>query len=335
MHANHREEIAEVAAGDIAAIIGPRYTMTGDTLCDQDHQVILEAITFPEPVIDQAIEPKSRADQDKLANAMARLAEEDPTFRLRTDEETGQTIISGMGELHLEVITDRMMREFGVQANIGRPQVSYKETITRPARIEERFVRQTGGRGQYAHVVLEFEPNEPGKGYEFVDQIVGGAIPREYIPAVNSGIQGAIQTGGVAGYPVVDIRARLVDGSFHPVDSSEMAFSIAGSMALKEGIRRGGPQILEPIMKVEVVTPEEFMGDAMGDLNARRGQIEGMEMRGNAQVIRAMVPLANMFGYATALRSMTQGRASYTMEFDHYAPVPQSLAEELTAKARR
>ena len=335
MHANHREEISEVAAGDIAAIIGPRYTMTADTLCDQDHPIVLEAITFPEPVIDQAIEPKSRADQDKLSNALVRLAEEDPTFRLRTDEDSGQTIISGMGELHLEVITDRMMREFGVQANIGRPQVSYKETISRPTRIDQRFVRQTGGKGQYAHVVLDFEPNEPGKGYEFVDKIVGGTIPREYIPAVNSGIRQAMQTGGVAGYPVVDVRATLVDGSFHPVDSSEMAFSIAGSMALKEGIRKGAPQILEPIMRVEVVTPEEFMGDAMGDLNSRRGQIEGMEMRGNAQVIRAMVPLANMFGYATALRSMSQGRASYTMEFDHYAPVPQSLAEELTAKARR
>ena len=335
MHANHREEISEVAAGDIAAIIGPRYTMTADTLCDQDHPIVLEAITFPEPVIDQAIEPKSRADQDKLSNALVRLAEEDPTFRLRTDEDSGQTIISGMGELHLEVITDRMMREFGVQANIGRPQVSYKETISRPTRIDQRFVRQTGGKGQYAHVVLEFEPNEPGKGYEFVDKIVGGTIPREYIPAVNSGIRQAMQTGGVAGYPVVDVKATLVDGSFHPVDSSEMAFSIAGSMALKEGIRKGAPQILEPIMRVEVVTPEEFMGDAMGDLNARRGHIEGMEMRGNAQVIRAMVPLANMFGYATALRSMSQGRASYTMEFDHYAPVPQSLAEELTAKARR
>src|SRR5919199_1224270 len=291
MHANHREEISEVAAGDIAAIIGPRYTMTGDTLCDQDHPIMLEAITSPEPVIDQAIEPKSRADQDKLSNALVRLAEEDPTFRLRTDEDSGQTIISGMGELHLEVITDRMMRDF--------------------------------------------EPNEPGKGYEFVDKIVGGTIPREYIPAVNNGIRQAMQTGGVAGYPVVDVKATLVDGSFHPVDSSEMAFSIAGSMALKEGIRKGSPQILEPIMRVEVVTPEEFMGDVMGDLNARRGQIEGMEMRGNAQVIRAMVPLANMFGYATALRSMSQGRASYTMEFDHYAPVPQSLAEELTAKARR
>ncbi len=335
MHANHREEISEVAAGDIAAIIGPRYTMTADTLCDQDHPIVLEAITFPEPVIDQAIEPKSRADQDKLSNALVRLAEEDPTFRLRTDEDSGQTIISGMGELHLEVITDRMMREFGVQANIGRPQVSYKETISRPAHIDQRFVRQTGGKGQYAHVVLDIEPNEPGKGYEFVDKIVGGTIPREYIPAVNSGIRQAMQTGGVAGYPVVDVRATLVDGSFHPVDSSEMAFSIAGSMALKEGIRKGAPQILEPIMRVEVVTPEEFMGDAMGDLNSRRGQIEGMEMRGNAQVIRAMVPLANMFGYATALRSMSQGRASYTMEFDHYAPVPQSLAEELTAKARR
>ncbi len=335
MHANHREEITEVTAGDIAAIIGPRYTFTGDTLCDQDRPVILESITFPQPVIDQSIEPKSRADQDKLTTALVRLAEEDPTFRMRTDEDSGQTIISGMGELHLEVITDRMLREFGVQANIGKPQVSYKETITRPTHVDHRFVRQTGGKGQYAHVVIDVEPQEQGKGYEFEDRIVGGVIPREYIPAVNKGIEAALPTAGVAGYPVVDVKVRLVDGSFHPVDSSEMAFSTAGSMAIKDAIRRGAPQVLEPVMRVEVVTPEEFMGDVMGDLNSRRGQIQGMEMRGNAQVIRAMVPLANMFGYATALRSMSQGRASYTMEFDHYAPLPQNLAEELAAKNRR
>jgi elongation factor G len=335
MHAAHREEITEVIAGDIAAIIGPRYTMTGDTLCDQDEPIVLESIVFPEPVIDQSVEPKSRADQDKLTNALVRLAEEDPTFRVRTDEESAQTIISGMGELHLEVITDRMLREFGVQANIGKPQVAYRETITRPARVDHRFVRQTGGKGQFAHVVIEVAPQEQGKGYEFVDKIVGGVIPREYIPAVNKGIQGAIQSGGVAGYPVVDIKVSLVDGSFHPVDSSEMAFSTAGSMAFKEAIRKGAPQVLEPVMKVEVTTPEEFMGDVMGDLNSRRGHIIGMEMRGNAQVLRAMVPLANMFGYVGTLRSMTQGRAVYSMEFDHYAPLPPALADELAAKNRR
>jgi elongation factor G len=335
MHAAHREEITEVAAGDIAAIIGPRYTMTGDTLCDQDEPIMLESIVFAEPVIDQSVEPKSRADQDKLTNALVRLAEEDPTFRVRTDEESGQTIISGMGELHLEVMADRMMREFGVQANIGKPQVAYRETITRPARVDHRFVRQTGGKGQFAHVVIEVEPQEQGKGYEFDDKIVGGVIPREYIPAVNKGIQGAMQSGGVAGYPVVDVKVSLLDGSFHPVDSSEMAFSTAGSMAFKEAIRKGAPQVLEPVMKVEVTTPEEFMGDVMGDLNSRRGHISGMEMRGNAQVLRAMVPLANMFGYVGSLRSMTQGRAVYSMEFDHYAPLPQALADELAAKNRR
>jgi elongation factor G len=335
MHAAHREEITEVAAGDIAAIIGSRYTTTGDTLCDQDNPVVLESIVFPEPVIDQSIEPKSRGDQDKLTNALVRLAEEDPTFRVRTDEESGQTIISGMGELHLDVITDRMLREFGVQANIGKPQVAYRETITRPARVDHTFKRQTGGKGQFARVILEVEPQEPGKGYEFANKIVGGTIPREYIPAVDKGIQGAMQTGGLAGYPVVDVKVNLVDGAFHDVDSSEMAFSIAGSMAFKEALRKGAPQVLEPMMKVEVITPEEFMGDVMGDLNSRRGNILGMDPRGNAQVIRASVPLANMFGYVGQLRSMSQGRAQYSMEFDHYAALPQHLADELVAKNRR
>jgi elongation factor G len=335
MHAAHREEISEVAAGDIAAIIGPRYTMTGDTLCDQDNPVILESIIFPEPVIDQSIEPKSRGDQDKLTNALVRMAEEDPTFRVRTDEESGQTIISGMGELHLDVITDRMMREFGVQANIGKPQVAYRETITRPARIDHTFKRQTGGKGQFARVVIEVTPQEAGKGYEFEDKIVGGSVPREYIPAVNKGIQGALQSGPLASYPVVDVKVSLVDGAYHEVDSSEMAFSTAGSMAFKEAMRKGAPQVLEPVMKVEVTTPEEFMGDVMGDLNSRRGQIGGMEPLGNAQVIRADVPLANMFGYVGQLRSMSQGRAAYSMEFDHYAPLPQALADELAAKNRR
>ncbi len=335
MSANARTEIDEVQAGDIAAVIGLANTFTGDTLCDPDQPVVLESITFPEPVIDQSIEPKSRADQDKLTSGLVRLAEEDPTFRLRTDEDSGQTIISGMGELHLEIITDRLQREFNVSANIGKPQVSYKETITRPTHVDHTFKRQTGGKGQFAHVVIDVEPQERGKGYEFEDKIVGGAIPREYIPAVSKGIEGALPSAGVAGYPVVDVKVRLVDGSYHDVDSSEMAFSIVASMAIKEAIRKGAPQVLEPMMRVEVVTPEEFMGDAMGDLNSRRGQIQGMEMRGNAQVIRAFVPLANMFGYATALRSMSQGRASYSMEFDHYAPLPQTLAEELAAKNRR
>jgi elongation factor G len=335
MHAAHREEITEVEAGDIAAIIGPRYTMTGDTLCDQARPILLESIVFPEPVIDQSIEPKSRGDQDKLTNALLRMAEEDPTFRMRTDEDSGQTIISGMGELHLDVITDRMMREFGVQANIGKPQVAYRETITRPSHVDHTFKRQTGGKGQFAHVVIDVSPQEQGKGYEFESKIVGGVIPREYIPAIDKGIRGSLQSGGFAGYPVVDVKVTLVDGSYHEVDSSEMAFSTAGSMAFKEGMRRGAPQVLEPVMKVEVTTPDEFMGDVMGDLNARRGQIGGMVQRGNAQVITADVPLANMFGYVGTLRSMTQGRAAYSMEFHHYAPVPAALAEELVEKSRR
>jgi len=333
MHANHREEVEWIGAGDICAVIGLKKTFTGDTLCDADHPILLEPIQFPEPVISVAVEPKTRADQDKLAIALQRLAEEDPTFQVRTDPESGQTIISGMGELHLEVIVDRMQREFKVAANIGRPQVAYKETITRPVRVEGRFVRQTGGRGQYGHVWLELEPLPRGSGFVFADRIVGGVVPKEYIPAVEAGIREAMQSGGVSGYPVIDLKAVLVDGSYHEVDSSEMAFKIAASMALKEGVRRGNPVILEPIMRVEVVVPEEFTGDVIGDLNARRGRIEGMEMRAGAQVIRAMVPLATMFGYATDLRSMTQGRGTYTMEFDHYAPVPESIAQELMAKA--
>ena len=333
MHANHREEVEWIGAGDICAVIGLKKTFTGDTLCDPDHPILLEPIQFPEPVISVAVEPKTRADQDKLAIALQRLAEEDPTFQVRTDPESGQTIISGMGELHLEVIVDRMQREFKVAANIGRPQVAYKETITRPVRVEGRFVRQTGGRGQYGHVWLELEPLPRGSGFVFEDRIVGGVVPKEYIPAVEAGIREAMQSGGVSGYPVIDLKAVLVDGSYHEVDSSEMAFKIAASMALKEGVRRGNPVILEPIMRVEVVVPEEFTGDVIGDLNARRGRIEGMEMRAGAQVIRAMVPLATMFGYATDLRSMTQGRGTYTMEFDHYAPVPESIAQELMAKA--
>jgi elongation factor G len=333
MHANHREEVEWIGAGDICAVIGLKKTFTGDTLCDPDHPILLEPIQFPEPVISVAVEPKTRADQDKLAIALQRLAEEDPTFQVRTDPESGQTIISGMGELHLEVIVDRMQREFKVAANIGRPQVAYKETITRPVRVEGRFVRQTGGRGQYGHVWLELEPLPRGSGFVFEDRIVGGVVPKEYIPAVEAGIREAMQSGGVSGYPVIDLKAVLVDGSYHEVDSSEMAFKIAASMALKEGVRRGNPVVLEPIMRVEVVVPEEFTGDVIGDLNARRGRIEGMEMRAGAQVIRAMVPLATMFGYATDLRSMTQGRGTYTMEFDHYAPVPESIAQELMAKA--
>ncbi len=335
MHANSREEIPSVSAGDIAAVIGLKSTFTGDTLCDPANPVVLESIVFPEPVISVSIEPKTRVDQDKMGAALGRLAEEDPTFRLRTNEETAQTVIEGMGELHLEVIVDRLMREFRVDANVGRPQVAYKETITQPVRVEGRHVRQSGGKGQYGHVIVEFEPQEQGKGYEFEDKIVGGAIPREYIAPVNAGIQEAMLTGGQAGFPLVDVKARLVDGSFHDVDSSEMAFKIAGSLALKEAVRKGRPNILEPIMEVEVTTPDEFMGDVIGDLNARRGQIQGMEMRAGAQVVKAFVPLAAMFGYATDLRSATQGRATYSMQFDHYAPVPANLAAEMVAKAQR
>jgi elongation factor G len=335
MHANHREDIASVSAGDIAAVIGLKSTFTGDTLSDPAAPVILESITFPEPVISVSIEPRTRADQDKMGAALGRLAEEDPTFRLRTNEETGQTVIEGMGELHLEVIVDRMLREFRVDANVGRPQVAYKETITVPVKAEGRHVRQSGGRGQYGHAVVEFEPQDRGQGYVFEDKIVGASIPREYIPAVDAGIREALLTGGEAGFPIVDVKARLVDGSFHEVDSSEMAFKIAGSLALKEAVRRGRPAILEPIMEVEVTTPDDFMGDVIGDLNSRRGHIQGMEMRAGAQVVKAFVPLASMFGYATDLRSATQGRATYSMQFDHYAPLPSTLAQEMVAKARR
>ncbi len=331
MHANHREDLQQVGAGAIAAAVGLKQTTTGDTLCDPDHPVVLEAIDFPDPVIDVAVEPKTKADQDKLAQALQRLAEEDPTFRVRTNEETGQTIIAGMGELHLEIIVDRLMREFRVDANVGRPQVAYRETIRNAVQgIHGRFVRQTGGRGQFGHVVIDMAPNEPGVGYTFENKIVGGAIPREYIPSVDSGIQEAMEAGILAGFPVVDVGIRLVDGSYHDVDSSEMAFKVAGSMAFKEASKRAKPVLLEPVMAVEVVTPEEYMGDVIGNINSRRGQIEGMEPRGNAQVIRARVPLAEMFGYATDVRTMSQGRATYTMQFLHYAEVPHSIAEKLT-----
>jgi elongation factor G len=334
MHANHREDIEEVYAGDIAAMVGPKQSYTGDTICDPDKPIVLESIRFPEPVVELAIEPKTKADQDKMAIALNRLADEDPTFRVYTNQETGQTIIKGMGELHLEVIVDRMRREYKVEANQGKPQVSYRESITVPTDIDERFVRQTGGKGQFAHVKVKFEPMTQGSGFEFVNGIVGGAIPREYIPAVEQGIREAMQTGVIAGYPVVDIKATLYDGSFHEVDSSEMAFKIAASMALKNAVRKAKPQLLEPIMKVETVTPEDFLGTVLGDLNSRRGRVEGMEARGNAQVVRAMVPLASMFGYTTELRSSTQGRATSSMEFDHYDALPNALAEEIIAKQR-
>jgi elongation factor G len=335
MHANHREEVDEIKAGNICAVIGLKSTVTGDTLSDLDAPVILESITFPEPVISVSVEPKTRSDSDKMGAALARLAEEDPTFRVHTDEETGQTVLDGMGELHLEVLVDRMMREFRVEANVGRPQVAYRETITVPVKVEGLHKRQTGGSGQYGHAVVEFEPQERGAGYEFEDAIVGGSIPREFIKPVDQGIQEALQTGGNAGFPIVDVKARLVDGSYHDVDSSEMAFRTAGRLAVREMLRKGRTAILEPIMKVEVTTPEDFMGDVIGDINARRGQINGMEDRAGAQVINAFVPLSNMFGYTTDLRSMTQGRAMSSMEFDHYAPLPESMAQEMVAKANR
>ena len=335
MHSNHREEISEVSAGNICAVIGLKSTFTGDTLSDPEHPVILENITFPEPVISISVEPKTRADQDKMGNALARLAEEDPTFRVRTNEETGQTLIDGMGELHLAIIIDRMMREFKVEANVGQPQVAYRETITQPVRVEGRHVRQSGGKGQYGHVIVEFSPQERGAGYVFEDKTVGGSVPREFVNPTNQGIQEALATGGVAGFPVVDVKAELVDGSYHDVDSSEMAFKIAGSLSVRAAMQKGRPVILEPIMSVEVTTPEDFMGDVIGDLNSRRGQIQGMEERAGAQVVRANVPLANMFGYVTDLRSMTQGRAVSSMEFNHYAPLPENLAQDFVAKAQR
>jgi elongation factor G len=332
MHANHREERDLLGAGEIAAIVGLKATTTGDTLAVDTAPIRLESMTFPDPVIAVAIEPKTKGDQDKLGSGLQRLSEEDPTFQVRTDEETGQTIISGMGELHLEIIVDRLMREFSVDANVGRPQVAYRETVGQPIqKIEGKFVRQTGGRGQYGHAVIDLDPTEPGEGYEFIDKIVGGKIPREYISSVDLGIQEAMESGVLAGYPVVDIRITLVDGSFHDVDSSEMAFKIAGSMAFKNAMQRAKPKLLEPVMAVEVVTPDDYLGDVMGDLNSRRGRVEGLEPRGNAQAIRAKVPLATMFGYATDLRSTTQGRATFTMQFDRYEEVPQSIAGEIVA----
>jgi elongation factor G len=332
MHANKKEEVEAVAAGDIAAAIGLKLTTTGDTLCDADKPIVLESMTFPEPVIAVAIEPKTRADEEKLGVALSRLALEDPTFRVTTEEETSQTLIHGMGELHLEIIVDRLLREFRVEANVGKPQVAYRETIRRPAEAEGRFIRQTGGRGQYGHVYLEVEPADTGEGIVFENKIVGGSIPREYVPAVEKGVREALQTGVLAGYPVVDVRVRLTDGTYHEVDSSEMAFKIAGSIGVKEACRRGKPVLLEPVMDVEVVTPEEYMGAVVGDLNSRRGRIASMEARGTSQVIRAHVPLGHMFGYATEMRSMTQGRATYTMQFARYEEVPASLAEEIVAK---
>ena len=329
MHANDRKDIDTVYSGDIAAAIGLKNTTTGDTLCAEDAPIILESMEFPDPVIRVAIEPKTKAGQEKMGIALSKLAEEDPTFKTYTDEETGQTIIAGMGELHLEIIVDRLLREFKVEANVGKPQVSYKETIRKTVKIEHKYARQSGGRGQYGHVYLEIEPQEPGKGYEFVNKIVGGAIPKEYIPAVDAGVQGAMESGVLAGYNVVDVKVTLFDGSYHEVDSSEMAFKIAASMAFKEGCRKADPVLLEPIMKVDVIVPEEYMGDVMGDLNSRRGQIQGMEARQGAQAISAMVPLSEMFGYATELRSRTQGRGQYTMFPSHYAEVPKSIQEEI------
>ena len=332
MHANHREEISEVHAGDIAAAVGLKDTSTGDTLCDDKNLVILESMEFPEPVIELSVEPKSKADQDKMANALQKLQEEDPTFRAHTDQETGQVIIAGMGELHLDILVDRMRREFKVEANVGAPQVSYRETFRQSAKVEGKFARQSGGRGQYGHVWIEFSPNEEGKGFEFENGIVGGVVPREYIPAVQAGLEDALQRGVLAGYPLVDVKARLFDGSYHDVDSSEMAFKVAASLALRNAASKCNPAILEPVMKVEVVMPEEYLGDIMGQITARRGRVEGMEARGNAQVVKAMVPLSEMFGYATSLRSSTQGRGVFTMTFDHYEEVPKSIAEEIIKK---
>ena len=332
MHANHREDLETVYSGDIAAVVGLKNTTTGDTLCDEKHPIVLESMEFPEPVIRVAIEPKTKAGQEKMGVALAKLAEEDPTFRAYTDEETGQTIIAGMGELHLEIIVDRLLREFKVEANVGAPQVAYKETIRKAVDQDTKYARQSGGKGQYGHVKIHVEPNESGKGYEFINKVVGGAIPKEYIPAIDAGIQGAMLSGTVAGYPVVDVKVTLYDGSYHEVDSSEMAFKIAGSMAFKEAMRKADPTLLEPIMKVSVIVPEEYMGDVIGDISARRGQIQGYEMRAGAQQIDAFVPLAEMFGYATDLRSRTQGRGQYTMEPSHYIELPKGLQEKLINK---
>ncbi len=332
MHANSRTDRDYIRAGDIAAIVGLKFTKTGDTLCDEKDPIVLEKMDFPLPVIEIAIEPKTKADQDKLSDALAKLSDEDPTFKVKVDSETGQTLISGMGELHLEILVDRMKREFKVEANVGKPQVAYRETISKSVQQEGKFVKQSGGRGKFGHVWVEVSPNEPGKGYEFENAIVGGVVPREYIPAVSNGIQEAMRNGVIAGYPVVDIKVKLFDGSYHDVDSDEMSFKVAGSMAFKDAARKASPVLLEPMMKVEVITPEEYLGDVMGDLNSRRGKIEGFTSRKDAQVIRGLVPLAEMFGYATTLRSMTQGRAIYSMEFSHYSEVPKSISDEISEK---
>jgi len=334
MHANKREEIQEIYSGDICAAVGLKSTLTGHTLCDENKPVVLEAMTFPEPVIHIAIEPKTKADQEKLGLSLQKLMQEDPSFRVRTDIETGQTIISGMGELHLEIIVDRLLREFKVDANVGKPQVAYRETIKKKVSAEGKYVRQTGGRGQYGHVVLELEPQEPGKGFEFENKIVGGSVPKEYIAPVQKGIEEAMENGVLAGYPMVDIKVKIVDGSYHDVDSSEMAFKIAGSMGFKEGAQKASPVLLEPIMAVEVVCPEEYMGDIIGDLNSRRGRVQGMNIRGAGRVITAQVPLSEMFGYATDIRSKTQGRATYTMQFEHYEEVPKNISEQIIAKVK-
>ncbi len=335
MHANHREDKSVIFAGDIVATVGLKQTTTGDTLCDPNSPIVLETLEFPEPVIHVAIEPKTKVDQDKLTDALQRLSEEDPTFQKHTDVDTGQTIIAGMGELHLEVLVDRMLREFRVDAHVGKPQVAYRETIRKPVeKVEERYVRQTGGRGQYGHVVLNVEPTGPGGGYEFVDKIVGGIIPKEYISSIDAGIQESLQSGVLAGYPMVDVRATLVHGSYHDVDSSEMAFKIAGSLAIKKATRLAHPVLLEPIMAVEVVTPDDYMGDVIGDISSRRGRIEGVDQRGSSQVIKGQVPLGDMFGYATDLRSRTQGRATYTMQFHSYQEVPESISREIVARVR-
>ncbi|MGE5399810.1 MAG: elongation factor G [Ignavibacteriales bacterium] len=334
MHANHRMDIDDIQAGDIAAIVGLKYTKTGDTLCSEKDPVILEKMIFPEPVIEIAIEPKTKADQDKLSDALSKLSDEDPTFRVKVNDETGQTLISGMGELHLEILVDRMKREFKVEANVGKPQVAYRESILNTVNSEGKFVKQSGGRGKFGHVWIELGPNEPGKGYEFINAIVGGVIPKEYIPAVSAGIQEAMRNGVIAGFPVVDIKAKLYDGSYHDVDSDEISFKVAGSIAFKEGARKAKPVLLEPMMAVEVTTPEDYLGDIMGDLNSRRGKIEGFAARKDAQIIKAVVPLAEMFGYATILRSMTQGRAIYSMQFSHYSEVPKSIADEIAEKTQ-
>jgi elongation factor G len=334
MHANKREDITEIYAGDICACVGLKHITTGDTICNEDHPVVLESIEFPAPVISVAVEPKTKSDQEKMGVALGKLAQEDPTFKVNTDPDSGQTIISGMGELHLEIIVDRMMREFNVQANVGKPQVAYRETIRKQSQAEGKYIRQTGGSGQYGHVRIRLEPNEPGKGYEFINEVVGGVIPREFIKPVDQGIKEAMEGGVLAGYEMVDVKATLYDGSYHDVDSNEMAFKIAGSMAFKEAARKASPVLLEPVMSVEVVVPEEYMGTIIGDLSSRRGRIEGIEHRAGSQVIKAMVPLAEMFGYATNMRSNTQGRATFSMHFSRYEEAPRAVAEEIVAKVQ-